>query len=661
MATYKVIDVSDHRKKIDWKKVKADGIVGAIIRYADGETLDVRFEENMKGATAVGLHVGAYIYSRAKTKARAETEATRLFNACKPYNLDMPLYIDLEAKGLEKTADTVAAAFLNKMKELGGRGGVYANLNWWNNYLKKTAKNYSASPFWIAQYNRTMDYKPASVMGMWQYSNSGKVRGISGNVDMDKCYIPYWNDVSVDVDVVPAVDVVIDVELAKTVDELAWEVLKDKWGTGDERKKLITEAGYDYDAVQKRVNELVPLVEKIAEEVIAGDKWGNGDERKRLLTEAGYDYDVVQKKVNELLVSPIGRLANSYAYTTNDEDATYPDGKPTTAYKQALDKAYPDRSKWGVAPRKGASCDVFVGTCVRNAGVDKSFPRGLNNQITYLAKSDKFKEVSVTKDTAKDGDIIVYTKTAGGGHICIVFDGKIKEAGFEHYYPKTTDTLKSRLSESGKNWVKVYRVVNKTVKTIDELAYEVLDGVYGNGDDRKKKLTEKGYDYDAVQKRVNEIVAFINKMMEACKAQAEWSKNSKYEWQSNPTIEKSKDKETCVTFTACVLQRIGYLASGKYIWHNKTGKVIGANDKFTVIYPVGKTLRQLKDELKAGDIIMDGDKADLEGGSHIFIFTGKWQGDNPIVWDQRSAQAKGGKSYAYSRNRNVIAIVRPKK
>ena len=45
MATYKVIDVSDHRKKIDWKKVKADGIVGAIIRYADGETLDVRLKK----------------------------------------------------------------------------------------------------------------------------------------------------------------------------------------------------------------------------------------------------------------------------------------------------------------------------------------------------------------------------------------------------------------------------------------------------------------------------------------------------------------------------------------------------------------------------------------------------------------------------------------
>lgn len=189
--TYKVIDVSDWQGKIDWKKAKADGVVGAIIRYADGDTLDKRFQENMANAKAAGLHIGAYIFSRAKTKSGAEKEATKLFKACKPYAPDMPLYIDLEAKGLEKYADTVAKAFINKMKSYGGRPGVYANLNWWNNYLKETAKLSFA--MWVAQYNETMDYKPKADVGMWQYTSSGKVNGISGKVDMDKCYVPYWN------------------------------------------------------------------------------------------------------------------------------------------------------------------------------------------------------------------------------------------------------------------------------------------------------------------------------------------------------------------------------------------------------------------------------------------------------------------------------------
>ena len=156
-------------------------------------------------------------------------------------------------------------------------------------------------------------------------------------------------------------------------------------------------------------------------------------------------------------IESISSLADIYAYDTNTKKANYKDGFPKAEYTEGLDKAYPNRSSWGAAPRKGASCDVLVGTCIRNSGVDKSFPRGLADQIPYLAKSDKFKEVSVTPSTAKDGDIIVYTKTKGGGHICIVFDGKIKEAGFESYYPKTTPYLKQRLSKSGKKMLKVYR------------------------------------------------------------------------------------------------------------------------------------------------------------------------------------------------------------
>lgn len=190
-SVYTVIDVSDWQRKIDWKQVKGDGIDGAIIRYADGTTLDARFTENMKGAIEAGLHVGAYIFSRAKTKAQAEVEADRLFNACKPYTLDMPMYIDLEVKGYGKYADTVARAFISRIKALGGKPGVYASLSWWNSYLKDVAKLSFA--MWVAQYNNTMDYKPKSYVGMWQYTSSGRVNGINGNVDMDKCYVTYWD------------------------------------------------------------------------------------------------------------------------------------------------------------------------------------------------------------------------------------------------------------------------------------------------------------------------------------------------------------------------------------------------------------------------------------------------------------------------------------
>ena len=92
----------------------------------------------------------------------------------------------------------------------------------------------------------------------------------------------------------------------KTVDELAREVLNGAWGNGEDRKQRLTAAGYDYSAVQAKVNELMGAatptksIDELAREVIAG-KWGNGAERKNRLTAAGYDYSVVQNRVNQIL------------------------------------------------------------------------------------------------------------------------------------------------------------------------------------------------------------------------------------------------------------------------------------------------------------------------------------------------------------------------
>ena len=92
----------------------------------------------------------------------------------------------------------------------------------------------------------------------------------------------------------------------KSVDELAKEVIQGKWSAGDERKTKLTAAGYDYSAVQNRVNELMSgstqkkSVETLAREVIQG-KWGNGDDRKNRLTAAGYNDSAVQSRVNELM------------------------------------------------------------------------------------------------------------------------------------------------------------------------------------------------------------------------------------------------------------------------------------------------------------------------------------------------------------------------
>lgn len=91
----------------------------------------------------------------------------------------------------------------------------------------------------------------------------------------------------------------------KSIDELAREVIKGLWGNGFDRKNKLTSAGYNYDAVQNRVNELLygstkKSIDTIAREVIRGD-WGNGTDRKKRLIAAGYDYNAVQRRVNEIL------------------------------------------------------------------------------------------------------------------------------------------------------------------------------------------------------------------------------------------------------------------------------------------------------------------------------------------------------------------------
>ena len=94
----------------------------------------------------------------------------------------------------------------------------------------------------------------------------------------------------------------------KSNTEIAKEVIQGKWGNGAERKKRLKDAGYDYAAVQKEVERLLAeqkkpakkSVDEVAREVIAG-KWGNGVKRVYNLTKAGYNYAAVQKRVNEIL------------------------------------------------------------------------------------------------------------------------------------------------------------------------------------------------------------------------------------------------------------------------------------------------------------------------------------------------------------------------
>lgn len=206
-------------------------------------------------------------------------------------------------------------------------------------------------------------------------------------------------------------------------------------------------------------------------------------------------------------------------------------------------------------------------------------------------------------------------------------------------------------------------------KTTAQIAQEVIDGKWGNGDERVAKLKKAGYDPVEVQKKVNELLkpkepTLLDKEIEACKKQAEWMQNYHYAWEPEPTIPKSKKRGTCVTYIACVLQRLGYLKSGEFIWHNEKGKVTHATKQMKVIYPKKQTLKSYKGKLKAGDIVLTGKPNDVGSGSHILMFAGKWKDGNPYVYDNHSAErVRNGKSavHTYNGDKHIIAVVRLKK
>lgn len=197
-----------------------------------------------------------------------------------------------------------------------------------------------------------------------------------------------------------------------------------------------------------------------------------------------------------------------------------------------------------------------------------------------------------------------------------------------------------------------------TSKTLQRVVGVSQDGIFG-----KNSMKALQQYLNVHPKACYPEETIVEKELDACVEQAEWMKNYTYAWESNPTVAKSKYKGTCVTYVACVLQRIGILPSGHYIWHDEKGKVIGANDKMTIIYPSNKTLKEYKSSLKEGDIVMVGSKSDVGSGSHIFIMNGVWQGNDPVIWDNHSCtyrkQGYWG-NYAYNGNKKIIAVVRLK-
>lgn len=280
MVNKVVIDVSTWQGVIDWEKVKLQ-IDGAILRCGYGSDLtnqdDDQFKRNADECTRLGIPFGVYLYSYAKTIEQAKSEAAHVLRLIKGYKLSYPVYLDLEENGTQSGAVERANVFGDIIEQAGYCCGMYANLNWWNNYLPGLERFTK----WVAQYNTRCTYKGAN-LDMWQYTSTGKVDGIKGGVDMNECYRDFPGEIA-------GGDVVS--KPAKTVTELVEEVLADKWGSGEDRKKRLTDAGYDYDTIQNAVNKKL-AADKPKEQYYTVQR---GDTLSRIASQHGTTYTELAK------------------------------------------------------------------------------------------------------------------------------------------------------------------------------------------------------------------------------------------------------------------------------------------------------------------------------------------------------------------------------
>lgn len=195
-----VIDVSGWQGDIDWAKAKADGVEGAIIRlgYGEGNNADKKAQRNISECKRLGIPFGIYWYSYADTPALAKEEGTDVVAKLKqfgvnPSDLAYPVYYDLEKwtwEGHQPPTDPnvyndIVNNWYSALQSAGYKNlGVYS----YTSYLRGPLKHADiyAKTAWVAQYGARMGFDSFSTNSRgWQYTSSGKVDGISGNVDMN--------------------------------------------------------------------------------------------------------------------------------------------------------------------------------------------------------------------------------------------------------------------------------------------------------------------------------------------------------------------------------------------------------------------------------------------------------------------------------------------
>lgn len=191
----KGIDVSYSQKNVDWNAVKAAGRGDfAMIRAGYGRFIsqkDEQFENHYAGAKAAGIPVGAYWYSYATTPDEARQEARVCLEVIRGKQFEFPIWFDMEKQSAFSTGrancSAMIRAFCDELENEGYFAGLYMSAEPFKSCTDESIRTRYA--LWLADWRGSLHYDGA--VGIWQSSETGRVDGVRGNVDLDESYIDY--------------------------------------------------------------------------------------------------------------------------------------------------------------------------------------------------------------------------------------------------------------------------------------------------------------------------------------------------------------------------------------------------------------------------------------------------------------------------------------
>ena len=275
------IDVSKWQGNFDFAKAKSEGVEFVILRGAYSTIKDTKFESYYKTCKELNLPVGVYHYSMAKSVPEARSEANFLINnVLKEKQFEYPIYMDVDDKvqgalGKDLLTDIVIA-FCDTLEKAGYYVGIYSSASFFATYMHES--KLERFDKWIAQWSKSCTYK--GQYGMWQFGGeTNKIRTniVAGVVcDQDYCYKDYPAIIkSAGLNGFEHKDGINtplpEIKPLKSVLEIAQEVIDGKWGDGEERKKRLSDAGYDYESIQAEVNKLLKYNKVVIYTIKKGD------------------------------------------------------------------------------------------------------------------------------------------------------------------------------------------------------------------------------------------------------------------------------------------------------------------------------------------------------------------------------------------------------